>query len=160
MLIILEFGHINKAMKNYMKILLLLILASCKQGDLEFTQGGKEFSINYDNEIVVLNVWADWCPPCIKEFPYFNKLNELEGVTVLGFHFDQFDLISDEDVMSSLTKFNVQFKNLKTDPREIWGMDIPDHVPTTYIIEKGKITKELIKPQTYDSLIAELGLSQ
>ena len=62
--------------------------------------------------------------------------------------------------MSALTKFDVQFKNLKTDPREIWGMDIPDHVPTTYIIEKGKITKELIKPQTYDSLIAELGLSQ
>ncbi len=58
--------------------------------------------------------------PCIKEFPYFNKLNELEGVTVLGFHFDQFDLISDEDVMSALTKFDVQFKNLKTDPREIW----------------------------------------
>ena len=160
MLIILEFGHINKAMKNNLKILLLLILAGCKQGDLEFTQGGNEFSINYDNEIVVLNVWADWCPPCIKEFPYFNKLNELEGVTVLGFHFDQFDLISDEDVISALTKFNVQFKNLKTDPREIWGMDIPDHVPTTYIIENGQIIKELIKPQTYDSLIAELGLSQ
>ncbi len=160
MLIILEFGHIYNAMKNYLKILLLLILAGCKQGDLEFTQGGKEFSINYDNEIVVLNVWADWCPPCIKEFPYFNKLNELEGVTVLGFHFDQFDLISNEDVMNSLTKFDVQFKNLKTDPREIWGMDIPDHVPTTYIIENGEITKELIKPQTYDSLLAELGLSQ
>ena len=94
-----------------------------------------------------------------KRVPYFNKLNELEGVTVLGFHFDQFDLISDEDVMSALTKFDVQFKNLKTDPREIWGMDIPDHVPTTYIIENGNY-KELIKPQTYDSLIAELGLSQ
>ena len=128
-------------MKNLMKILSLIILVSCKQGDLEFTKGGKEFSINYDNTIVVLNIWADWCPPCIKEFPYFNKLNELEGVTVLGFHFDQFDLISDEDVMSALTKFDVQFKNLKTDPREIWGMDIPDHVPTTYIIENGKLQK-------------------
>ena len=84
MLIILEFGHIYKAMKNYLKILLLLILAGCKQGDLEFTQGGKEFSINYDNEIVVLNVWADWCPPCIKEFPYFNKLNELIQFIKIG----------------------------------------------------------------------------
>ena len=140
-------------MKNLMKILSLIILVSCKQGDLEFTKGGKEFSINYDNTIVVLNIWADWCPPCIKEFPYFNKLNELDGVTVLGFHFDQFDLISDEDVINSLNKFDVQFKNLKTDPREIWGMDIPDHVPTTYIIEWAnyKRTNKAPNLQFFDS---------
>ena len=46
-------------------------------------------------KIIVLNIWADWCPPCIIEMPYFNKLDKLPEVTVLGFHFDQFDLFDE-----------------------------------------------------------------
>ena len=29
-----------------------------------------------DDEILVLNFWATWCAPCIKELPYFEALNE------------------------------------------------------------------------------------
>lgn len=31
---------------------------------------------DFKNKIVVLNFWASWCPPCIKEFPNFIKLAE------------------------------------------------------------------------------------
>ena len=37
-----------------------------------------------------------------KEFPYFNQVNKIEGVTVLGFHFDQFDVIADEEILKNL----------------------------------------------------------
>lgn len=28
-----------------------------------------------DNKIHVVNFWATWCAPCVKELPYFEKLN-------------------------------------------------------------------------------------
>ncbi|MFP4314463.1 MAG: TlpA family protein disulfide reductase [Alphaproteobacteria bacterium] len=38
---------------------------------------GQNFSIeDFKGKIVVLNFWASWCAPCIKEMPYFLKLAE------------------------------------------------------------------------------------
>ena len=34
-------------------------------------------------KIQVVNFWATWCAPCIKELPYFEELNKLDNVEVL-----------------------------------------------------------------------------
>ena len=130
-----------------------LFLVSCSKQDIEISQGGGLSSKVLKEKTVVLNIWADWCPPCIVEMPYFNKLNELEDVVVLGFHFDQFDVLETEEVNRLIKKFKVEFNNIETDPRDIWGMEIPVHVPTTYIIKNNEIIETLITPQTYESLI-------
>lgn len=31
---------------------------------------------NNDNNLFVINFWATWCPPCIKEFPLFEKVSK------------------------------------------------------------------------------------
>jgi len=31
--------------------------------------------IKNENTIYVINFWATWCMPCVKELPYFEKLN-------------------------------------------------------------------------------------
>jgi len=37
-----------------------------------------------DENIYVINFWATWCAPCIKELPYFEKLNaENKNVKVI-----------------------------------------------------------------------------
>ena len=45
-------------------------------GTLETTQGEFLIPEDLENKVIVLNIWADWCPPCIKEMPYFNKLDK------------------------------------------------------------------------------------
>jgi thiol-disulfide isomerase/thioredoxin len=39
-----------------------------------------------DDKIYVINFWATWCAPCVKELPYFEKINQDykdQNVTVL-----------------------------------------------------------------------------
>ncbi len=133
---------------------LIIFLASCqKAGDLEISQGGFLSSKELSEEVIVLNIWADWCPPCIKEMPYFNKLDEHPEITVLGFHFDQFDLLDELELLDLIEKLGMEFANLKTDPRDVWGIEIPGHVPTIMIIKDNEVVKTMITPQTYESLL-------
>ena len=94
-------------------ILSLFFLASCERPDLEFTNSKPKHSYMLNDQLIFLNFWADWCAPCIKEFPYFNELDKNPNVTVIGFHFDQFDVLEDEVVEGFIKKFNIQYLNLK-----------------------------------------------
>lgn len=38
--------------------------------------GLQAFFNKTDNKIYVINFWATWCSPCVKELPYFEKLNK------------------------------------------------------------------------------------
>ena len=52
-----------------------------------FDYDGLEPLINKNDEkIHVVNFWATWCAPCVKELPYFENINEIykeNGVEVL-----------------------------------------------------------------------------
>lgn len=37
--------------------------------------GVKQFLEKKDGKTYVVNFWATWCAPCVKELPYFEKLN-------------------------------------------------------------------------------------
>jgi len=57
------------------------------------TSGRMTPSSEFLGETVVLNIWASWCPPCIKEMPSLQALHEASG--------DDFRVISisvDEDI--------------------------------------------------------------
>lgn len=38
--------------------------------------GLEPYLTQHDNKVHVVNFWATWCAPCIKELPYFEKVNE------------------------------------------------------------------------------------
>lgn len=45
-------------------------VSQIKIPDLEKMLGSSE------NSLLVINFWATWCPPCIKELPHFQKVSE------------------------------------------------------------------------------------
>ena len=54
---------------------------------------GGEFELSsMRGQAVVLNFWATWCPPCVKELPEFDRLYRSRtgnGVQVIGLAIDQ-----------------------------------------------------------------------
>lgn len=107
---------------------------------------------NYRGQWVVVNYWAEWCKPCIKEIPELNDLNSQNAdVTVLGVNFD--GAVGDE-LARQLDELKVAFETLPYDPSAELGIERPRALPTTVIISPGGDLKEvLIGPQTQESLL-------
>jgi cytochrome c biogenesis protein CcmG, thiol:disulfide interchange protein DsbE len=90
-------------------------------------------------KVVVLNVWASWCPPCQSEMPLLQRTHEQiasEGGVVLGI--DTQD--SPDDAMAFLRKKKITFPSLRDRDRE-YGRDYGvSAYPETFLIDrKGRI---------------------
>jgi thiol-disulfide isomerase/thioredoxin len=53
-------------------------------------QGGELIMSDYRGRALLLNFWATWCPPCIKEFPTLDQFSRSHGgqVQVIGLAID------------------------------------------------------------------------
>ena len=129
----------------------LLLLFACQKNDIEVFNGSDTNLTKLEGSWVVINYWADWCAPCIKEIPELNKFaNENKDILVFTFNFDQLD---QEDLAPVANKFNIKVPSLVTHPRDIWGIQTPPAVPATFFINpNGELSLSLFRPQTKDAL--------
>ena len=129
----------------------LLLLFACQKNDIEVFNGSNTNLTKLEGSWVVINYWADWCAPCIKEIPELNEFaHENEDIFVFTFNFDQLD---QEDLAPIAKKFNIEVPSLVTHPRDIWGIQTPPAVPATFFINpNGELSLSLFRPQTKDAL--------
>tara|TARA_B100001109_G_C18827901_1_gene457970 strand:+ start:29 stop:472 length:444 start_codon:yes stop_codon:yes gene_type:complete len=132
-------------------LLCVFILFGCQKNDIDVFNGKDTSFDKLKGQWIIVNYWADWCAPCIKELPeLFEFAEENNDVLVYVFNFDELDA---EDLEPVAKRFNLQLPSLISHPREIWGIETPPAVPATFFINpEGIVVESLFRPQTKDSL--------
>ena len=109
---------------------------------------GKEVSLSdHRGKVVLVNVWATWCPPCRQEMPSMQSLYEKfkgENFEILAVSIDS---EGREAVAPFMRKMNLTFPAL-LDPgetiRSLYGIT---GVPESFIIDKqGILVQKIIGP--------------
>ena len=136
----------------------IFILISCAKPDLVTSNNKKIFLDDLYGKWVVINYWADWCPPCIKEIPELNKLNAKYSDELNVFLFN-FDRLEGEELKNQLKKIDAKVPSLITDPQSIYNFTIPESLPVTFVInKKGELSNILRGPQTLEEMEKVLNL--
>ena len=140
------------AMKiKIIQLFCLFILLSCQNNNIKVFDGSDTSLSKLNGNWIVINYWADWCAPCIKEIPELNEFaKENEDLFVYTFNFDHLEI---EDLAPLAKKFKISVPSLVTHPRDIWGIQTPPAVPATFFINpNGELVLSLFRPQTKDKL--------
>lgn len=98
------------------------------------------------NKVKVINFWATWCAPCVKELPYFEALQQAHPKKELEVYLISFD---DVEKLDSRVKPFLQKKNIKSTVKLLDETDYnafidkvdpswSGAIPATIVIANGK----------------------
>jgi thiol-disulfide isomerase/thioredoxin len=140
-------------MLRIVTIMLAFLVTSCQEPDFLDTSGNGYRYEELNGKWLVVNYWATWCAPCIKEIPELNKLAEehKDRVLVFGVNFDQ---PAGEEIQAQVAKMKIEFPVFSVDPASYLGIHKPEVLPTTFVFSPdGKLHSTLVGPQTEETLL-------
>jgi thiol-disulfide isomerase/thioredoxin len=106
---------------------------------------------------VIVNYWATWCVPCIKEMPDISRFVAAHpNVRAIGLAFED---SAPADIRAFLAKHPVVYPIAQvTLDKPLKDFDEPRGLPTTWLIAPdGKVAKHIVGPVTAASLRALIG---
>jgi cytochrome c biogenesis protein CcmG, thiol:disulfide interchange protein DsbE len=105
----------------------------------------------FRGQVVVLNFWATWCPPCVAETPAMVRMqNQLKskGVTVLAVSIDA----DDAAYHKFLKDYNVSMVTVRDESKKASTLYGTFGWPETFVIDRnGVIRRKFIGPVEWTS---------
>lgn len=144
-----------------------VVTENTKKSDIELEvydfDGFEKFLNKQDDTVYVINFWATWCAPCVKELPYFEKLNAEYGeknVEVILVSLD-FPHLYDSKLKPFIEKNNLKSKVIALDDVDMdtWIPKVDKSwsgaLPATVIYKNNK-KKFFEQPFNYEALENEV----
>ena len=118
---------------------------------------------DYKGQVVLLNVWATWCPPCQAEMPSLQRLYQAygdKGLKLGAVSID--DYVSEDSIRAFARNFGITFEILHDSTHAIERLYQTTGYPESFVIgREGTIRKKWIGPDDWSSqgnraLVAQL----
>ena len=109
------------------------------QSDFTTLDGAKHKHSDYRGQYIIVNYFAEWCAPCLKEVPELSKLNK-----------------TDEKLEEIKDKYDMDFPliNNITTP---FPFERPQYLPATFIINPdGSLKGQLFGEQSAENLLSAI----
>lgn len=135
---------------------ILCVTACHPKPDATDSHGNPIYLSDFHGKWIIVNYWATWCPPCLKELPALNALyaNHHDKLVVLGVNFDG---LPSADIDNFSQKLHLTFPLLSSFPLSKFDVKEIATLPTTLIITpEGKLHKIVYGPQTEGMLLKEM----
>ena len=101
---------------------------------------------DFRGQVVVLNFWATWCPPCVEEMPSLIEMSQRvkpKGVTVVGVSID----VDQAAYNNFLKQHNVAFLTVRDPDQKSPSLYGTTGWPETFIIDRqGVLRRKFVGP--------------
>jgi len=142
-----------------LSLIAVLTITGCERGDhpsnigkpapqFAVTDGTQTIDLGkLRGKVVVLNLWATWCTPCLQELPSLIKLHhDMPDLDIVAVSMDEDDTVYRE----FLTKRGVDFTTVRDPSQKINALYGTAQIPETYVIDRqGVLRRKFVSAQNW-----------
>ena len=103
----------------------------------------------YRGQVVLLNFWASWCPPCIEELPSLLALhNKMPQLVILGVSIDA----DRQAYRNFLIENRIDFPTIRDPSQNVQHRYGTVQIPESYLIDRsGHVVRKYVSAQDWTS---------
>ena len=129
-----------------------VLLADALEYSLQDLQGNAQSLSQYEDQWVIVNFWATWCGPCIREIPELMSFADrhLGRAQVVGIAFEKTPI---DEIRSFVASFGVNYPVLIIGEEPLVPMEPLKGLPSTFLISpQGQVVHSHVGPVTENQL--------